>query len=473
MLTRLFWSLPYPLKCLVASMQARRWDRQRHGPAYESVISELKEHELWSHQELVDLQMARLRGLLQRAANHVPYYRNLFLEHGLSAVDITSSQDLRAIPLLEKQTLRDSGNSLVDERLSLSGLVRVSTSGTTGTPLSLYSDIEANSARHAFMDARCRAIAGVQRRRDRSVSLCGQLVAEPGRDRPPFWVQNRRWNQLYMSSYHLSPRNLDHYVDALRVFSGRYIEGYPSSVFAVARHILDNGLEPVPFEACITTAERLLDHQRRAISAAFRCRTFDQYGCAEMAIFASECTAGTMHLSPEMSLVEVVDDHGEPVPVGASGHLVCTGLVNQAQPLIRYRLGDTGAVSDEQCPCGSPLPALKRLDGRTDDVIVTPDGRRIGRLDPVFKGLDGIVEAQIVQERADLCVIRVVPATGFDQRTEHRLRQSLGHRLGPGARVEVEQVEVLERTPRGKLRPVISRIRPEERGAPDGQGQPS
>jgi phenylacetate-CoA ligase len=460
MLMKLFWSLPYPLKCLAASVQARRWDRQRHGPAYDAMVAALRAQETWTRQRLAEHQASQLQHLLIDAARHVPYYREMLDERGIDPASISGPLDLARFPILEKETVRSSPMRLIDERLTPFSLIRVSTSGTTGTPLSLFSDVGANSARHAFMDARCRAVAGVMRRRDRSVSLCGHLVASPDRRRPPFWVHNGRWKQLYLSSYHLSSSNLDHYVEAIRRFRGRYIEGYPSSVFALAHHIIDRGLEPVPFSACITTAEVLSPTQRSTIAKAFCCNTFNQYGCAEMAVFAAECPAGTMHLSPEMSVVEVVDDGGAPVPTGTPGHLICTGLVNRAQPLIRYRLGDTAALSDRFCECGSPLPVLERIDGRSDDVVVTPDGRRVGRLDPVLKGVEGVVESQIVQERIDLVVIRIVPSSSYSKRATQRLTEGLRQRLGPEMRIEIEEVQAIERTRRGKLRLVISRLPP-------------
>ena len=85
-------------------------------------------------------------------------------------------------------------------------------------------------------------------------------------------------------------------------------------------------------------------------------------------------------------MVEVLEA-GAPVPAGTVGDLVCTGLLNADMPLVRYRVGDRGALApaDEGCRCGRTLPTLATVEGRVDDVLLTPDGRRIGRLDPVFK----------------------------------------------------------------------------------------
>jgi phenylacetate-CoA ligase len=101
---------------------------------------------------------------------------------------------------------------------------------------------------------------------------------------------------------------------------------------------------------------------------------------AEIAAAASECTAGTLHLWPEVGWVEVFES-AQPIDSGAPRDLVCTGLLNTDMPLIRYRVGDSGVlpVVHEACSCGRTLPTLASIEGRADDLLYTSDGRRIGR----------------------------------------------------------------------------------------------
>jgi len=455
---RIYWTLPYTAKCWVASSNARRLDQERHGPWFDRAVASIREHETWHARQLAEHQTDQLKRLVRHAAQHVPHYRDLFGRIGIDPASISSLESLQKLPILEKSTVRERGRQLLDERLNAGHLIVVNTSGTTGSPLTLFSDVRANSARYAFAEERWHGEASVRRLRDPSVSVGGHLVASPGRDRPPFWVLNRRWKQLYMSSYHLSEKNLGSYVGELRRFGGAYIEGYPSSLYQIARYILDHGLEPLRFQACFTTAEVLYEHQRETFREAFRCQTFNQYGCAEFVVFASECRYGSLHLSPEVGIVEVLDENDRPVREGEVGQLVCTGLINWAQPLIRYRVGDLAAVVRSTCSCGSARPVLKALEGRMDDVLIGPDGRRVGRLDPVFKGVKGVAEAQIIQDSFETFIIRIVPGPGFEPRVSEHLRANLAARLGPGARIEVVAVDSIERTRNGKLRAVVSRL---------------
>lgn len=457
LMQQIYWKAPYFIKNWMASINAKKLDKWRFGKDFEQVCAELKEHENWSKEQFDDYQSKQLSVMIQHAAANVPYYKKLFAEFNVDPAAIKTPADLTQLPILEKDTVRKNPDCLLDETLGRQSLAAQYTSGTTGTPLKLYRDTRTYSAVVAFYEARWHDVAGMKKRQNSSVSIGGQLVVSPQRTKPPFWVCNNHWKQLYMSSYHLAPDYLGFYVDQLRVFAADYIEGYPSSIYTIARYILDNKLPPVPFKVCFTTAEMLYDYQRQAIKAAFCCDTYNQYGCGELTVFAAQCPQNRMHLSPEMGIVEVLDDNDQPLPPGKTGHLICTSLINKVQPFIRYRLGDIGSLSEEKCSCGSPLPLLGSIEGRNDDVLITRDGRRIGRLDPVFKGTKGIAEAQIIQHDYDKFTIKVVPTKDYKPRDGQDIKHRLLERLGKGE-VLVELVDNIERTKTGKFKAVICNL---------------
>lgn len=454
---KIYWKSPYFVKNWIASINAWKLDHQRYGREYQQIIDEIAEHDKWSTEKFLEYQSQQLCSLIQHAAAKVPYYRKIFSEAGIDPKSITGPSELQRLPILEKEIVRSDPKSLVDETLDIGKLLVSRTSGTTGTPVNLYRNVWLNCVAFAYNEARCHGVAGMERRVNPSVSLGGHPVAAAERTKPPFWVYNRRWKQLYMSSYHLSPKYLGYYVDELRKFKADYIAGYPSSVYAIAQYIVENDLEPVPFKACFTTAEILFDYQRDIIKKAFGCKTYNQYGCGEQVVFAAECPAGLMHLSPEVGLVEVVDDNDRPVPVGESGHLICTNLINRVQPFIRYRVGDVGSLRLGQCPCGSPLPMLGAIEGRTGDILVTRDGRRISYLGQTFYGAHGIAMGQIIQDDFDRYRIRIVPSKDYVEADGQALVNRLTQYVGE-ARIEVELVEEIERTSAGKFKPVICNL---------------
>jgi len=213
----------------------------------------------------------------------------------------------------------------------------------------------------------------------------------------------------------------------------------------------------------ITNAESVFDYQRRAIAAALQCQVRETYGMAEIVAAASECTGGQLHLWPEAGWVEVLENN-QPVVNGTPGDLVCTGLLNQDMPLIRYRVGDRGALPAVQkpCICGRALPILASVEGRIDDVLYTSDGRRIGRLDPVFKAHLPICEAQIIQESLDRVRVRYVPSSDFTSNAARLIVQQLQERMGAVA-VVLEQINEVPRDGNGKFRSVICNLSQTER----------
>jgi phenylacetate-CoA ligase len=299
--------------------------------------------------------------------------------------------------------------------------------------------------------------------RERWAILGGQIVTPASQSRPPFWVWNSALNQLYMSSYHLAPRLIPHYLDALRRYRIKYILGYTSSLYALAQEILWAGHERVKMAVVITNAEPVPDYQREAIGEAFQCPVRETYGMAEIVVSASECHEGNLHLWPEAGWLEVLEaDHA--AERGAVGEMVCTGFLNQDMPLVRYRAGDRGAASEEgtRCYCGRRLPMLAAVEGRIDDVLYTTDGRRIGRLDPVFKSRLPIREAQIIQEALDKVRVRYVPAPDFTKDAGRSIIEQLQMRMG-SVEVTLEQLSEIPRGANGKLRAVICNLPEEQR----------
>jgi phenylacetate-CoA ligase len=139
---------------------------------------------------------------------------------------------------------------------------------------------------------------------------------------------------------------------------------------------------------------------------------------------------------------------------------VGTGFNNLLMPLIRYRCGDLvrPAAAGQRCACGRSFPLIEQIMGRVDDPIKLSDGRSIGRLDHLFKGVDGMLEAQIRQDRLDAVTILVVPSATFNERTREVLSSNFRHRLGEGPALEIRLVDAIPRTRNGKFKGVVSNV---------------
>lgn len=458
---RRYQALPPILRSAVASVRGGYLRAWRYGPETRALCVEAAAREAWTAGEWARWREERLGRLLHRAATRVPYYRDQWAERRRRG-DRASHELLANWPVLEKEALRRFPQAFVADDRKIGRMFHDHTSGTTGKSLDLWQTRETVRRWYALYEQRCRRWHGVSRH-DPWAIFGGQLVVSVRQAAPPYWVWNAGLRQLYASSYHLSPATAPAYVEALRRRRVRFILGYTSALHVLAREILAQRLEPPAVAVLLANAEPVYGHQRRDIEAAFRAPLRETYGMAEIVTAAAECEHGRMHLWPDVGVTEVLE--GEvPVPGGTGGELVCTGLVNEDMPLVRYRVGDRAVLGAEEssCPCGRRLPELASVEGRMDDALRTVDGRLVGRLDPVFKSRLPIVEAQIVQERLDLVRVRYVPAADYTPEAGATIAAKLRERMGD-VRVELEAVAAIERTRNGKFRAVVCNLPPEER----------
>ncbi len=453
-LVELYRRLPAPARDLAAGAQGLRLRAWRYGPGADALVDAVLERDRWSEDRWRTWLAERRQEVLAHAAATVPHHRDWFATHPDG-----DPTDLADWPVLTKAGARAHLSGLVAEDAPRRRY-HDRTSGTSGSPLSVWTSRADLRAFFALHEARTRRWHGVSRH-DRWAILGGQLVVPPGRDRPPYWVHNQGLHQLYLSTHNLTPATVADYVGALERFAPTHLVVYPSAAAFLARLVLDAGLRASGPKVVIANAEAVSEGQRALIEEVFACPVRETYGMAEMAAGASECEAGTMHLWPDCGLVEVVGDDDVPVPDGEAGRLVLTGLANDTTAFVRYANGDRGRapVWGARCACGRSLPVLPPVEGRVQDLIATPDGGRQFWFNPVFYGLP-VVEAQLVQERIDLVRVRVVPGDGYDEATDRAIAERLRDRL-PGVEVQVERTPSIERGPTGKFRPVVSLVTPD------------
>jgi phenylacetate-CoA ligase len=424
-----------------------RYVRQRG--VYRETRRALARSEGFDAGELAELQAGELRRTVWHAARTTRYYRDLFQSLGVDPDAIRCPDDLRRLPTLDKQTVLKRSEDLCATGVRSTRIYH--TSGTSGTTLAVPIDDRSRQRNYAFF-ARALSWAGVEGAR--CATFAGRPVVPATQARPStVWRWNPAMRNRLFSSYHLNDENAPAYSRALCAFAPEYIDSYPSALSSLALRFRELGLPAPRPRAVITSSETLLDSQRSLIQEVFGAVCFDQYGCTEQSVFVTQCEAGSYHVSPEYGIVEILDADGEPAE---TGEIVCTSFTNNAFPLLRYRMGDMATRGQIGCRCGRAFPVLRELVGRMDDLLVTPEGRQVGRLDPVFKGARHIREAQIVQRSETDVLVRVVPALGYEDGDGDAVLDELRARLGPAMRVSIETVTSIPRTSSGKFLAVIN-----------------
>lgn len=458
----LYHSTPAFLWPVLASAKSLLLKRRRYGKIYARAVPAIQERTSWPREAWKKFQEEQLGELLDRAASRVPAY----MSTAVAGSGRSGLERLNTWPLVDLDHFRNNPEAYVDPEFGLSRRITLYTSGSTGTPKKIIRDRRAEELNYAYMEARWLRTAGVSAS-DRWVMIGGQLVVPVTRKRPPFWVPAYPTQQLYMSSYHLQDEYAEHYMAAIRRWSPAYILGYASSLEALARFSEKTGIRVTP-KAILSNAEPLYAHVRERLERVFSCSVRDTYGGTEGAFQGFECNHGSLHISPDFGVFEILREDGTPCGPGELGRAVVTGLTNRAMPLIRYPTGDLVAWARQQdCECGCTFPVISVVEGRSDDVIELPSGRRVGRLDPAFKGDLPIREAQIIQ-RVDYSIdVLVVPeintASGRVWKEEHaaQLVLALRERLGPDLPVNVRLTDRIPRAANNKFRAVVREKRRE------------
>lgn len=451
--------LPTPLQDLATSLKGWQLHRQRYRSAsFHEMAGILERNEQLSEDALRELQFSMFRDFVAHCYARSPYYHALWNSKGLHPSDIRRPEDVRYIPIVAKQEMRQRTKEFLTQAVGRE-MTAVHTSGTTGSPLTVYFSADDIGRRYAFLE-RCRRWAGV-RIGEKRATFTGRNLVPQGQNGPPFWRYNHAGNQLLFSSYHLSPRNLPAYLDALERFQPVILDGYPSAIHIVADHVLHSGdLREWGTRAILVSAETVFPHQRAGIEAAFRAKLYNQYASSEGAPFVSECAHGRLHVHTDSGLVEILDSSGAPAAPGQVGQMVVTSFTTHVIPMLRFAMGDAAIPSDAgaRCECGLRFPVLEAIVGRVDDILCTPDRGFVGRMDTVFKGVPStILEAQIVQTSAETIVLRiVVDPTRYEAEHAGLVLAEMRKKLGDRIVLRVERVESLPRSASGKLRAVVN-----------------
>jgi len=449
-LSSFYKKCPTRIQEMLISSRARVRSVLREGRAFDRLVHEINETQWYTQQQIAEYHEFQLYGLLRQCSENVPFYYGVAkaLEGASSAAEF-----LKFMPLLDKMTVRAAGKQLLSNNASRF-IFKTNTSGTSGTPLTLFQDLHAINRENAFV-WRQLEWAGYTSGAKRAW-IRGDMIIPASVVKPPFWRKNDFDNMLMFSSYHLSEQNSPAYLAALAQFDPAIIQAYPSSIAFLAAYLdaADQFYAGENLRGVVTSSETLTAIQRELIEKRFGCRVFDWYGQTEHVAAIGTCEQGRYHIISDYSYVELI-----PSEAGRY-ELVGTGLSNFVMPLIRYRTGDfVESDAVEQCTCGRSFPVVKRIHGRDDDYVKLRDGRRIGRMDHVFKDVENILEAQIVQDTLDELVIRVVPSPKFGGSEEKILLKNASDRVGDGILIRIERTDSLERTRSGKLRNVICNVK--------------
>jgi phenylacetate-CoA ligase len=448
-------ALPGSLQDIVLSAAGLKWRHDRYGGEFSELLASLRESEWWDEARMAEYQARRLTEVLHHAFTHVPHYAESARAAGIEPDRLPAREALATLPILTKEAARQAGTRL-RSTAPLGRLRTYQTSGTTGTPLTIWKTAHADRFQWAVW-WRHRARFGLSLG-DRFLTFGAKVPSLTDKPRAPIWRTNHAVGQSYLPVSHLERSMVPEVVAWIDRKRFAFFAGYPSAMQVLASEMRDRGLRfRSPPRAVCCGSETLPAGVATSLAEVFQAPVTQVYGLGESAGGFAECERGRLHLDFELGLMELLPLDGQP----ADSHLrrlVFTGLQNLAMPVLRYDVGDYVEVAHGPCGCGRRSPTVVAVDGRLEDYVITPDGRRVYGLNQVFKLAKQVKEAQVFQEAADAIEVRLVPAEGYDGSDERVLHEELRLRLGPATRIAFRRVAAIPRTSSGKLRAVVSTL---------------
>ena len=409
--------------------------------------------------EIREYQLGRIRAVASEAVANTEYYAEVFRDLALDPTTLTW-EEFRRLPLLTKDTIREQGARLVNRRFPAGSLRESATGGTTASPMKIYMDWDSVQRRHAatmvfdrwmgFMPGmRAAYLWGATQDFPVTVSLKRKILHA--------LVQR---NAFYTTES-LDDVTLRGYCERLRRTRPALLQAYPTPLRILAEYMLANGIGiDVPAITC--TAEPLTESARATIEKAFGMKVHEWYGSREAGRVATECDVHAgMHVNSYGLHVEVLG-HDENL---GGGEIVLTDLWNVGMPMLRYGTGDLSSLDEAPCACGSSLPRLAPVKGRTAEVFVSASGRKVPGVaftNRIIKDDSMIQEMQIIQKDYTKFLVRVIPGKGYGEDARQWLVGRLEDFMGQKNEVVFQEVESIPRERSGKLLFCKREFNPEE-----------
>lgn len=452
--------IPYPLKQAIKYAWGAIPLPIRYGKVFRDTYKFLQKSQWWSEEQLKAYQLQQMTPLLHHAYHHVPYYRRMFQETGLTPADIKSFDDLRRLPYLTRDVIGSNSSDLVADNYSSSELHEVRTGGTTGCSIRLYWQTGVTVARDWAHVWRQWNWAGYKFG-ERRVVLRGNLISKFKDGRRHWREYDPRDTALVLSTYVMTEQQLPEYIEAINRFKPVAIQGYPSSLSILAGFLRRNKLHFRNIRCILTSSETLYPNQRGLIEEQFGANIFDHYGSAEGCALIMQCENGKYHVISDYGIVTLLDKNNRPITTeGEAGEIVATGLNNYAMPIINYRTEDMAVYTGDSCSCGRRFPLVQRIDGRLQECVIDRAGNLLTGIN-LLQAAETIVgkfdRYQFVQHTRGSIAMRIVPKAEISASDIENVRKTFAD-LYPAFDLEIEFVEEIPRTARGKYRTVVQNL---------------
>jgi len=407
--------------------------------------------DLLSEEKLLDIQGKNLSSLLKHTVQNVATYSTINLKGTNPYLWINE------FPVLTKEFLKANSEKLIAKNFSKKKLLKYSSSGSTGTQTSVYMNKKEQ--------ANIRAI--LSHWWEWSSYKIGKPIAQtgitPNRSNLKK-IKDCFFRTAYINAFSHTNEQLDVLCKKLINKKIFHLAGYASSLNVIAEHAIENNFN-IQLKSIISFGDKLFSHYKKNLKKAFKCKTYDTYGCNEGFLIASQKDLEYKYIMSPHVYLEILDDDNNPVPDGKIGNVVVTRLDAFSMPLIRYKIGDLAIkLPREEYPENREFqyPLLQQIIGRETDIIHLPENKKmvVHSFTGIFEYIPEIKQFQVVQNELNCIVIRFIKSSGFSKLTLKNIVFELQkHIKDPAFKIHFEEVKSIKKSNSGKPQMIISTLK--------------
>lgn len=430
--------------------------KKRYGKEYKVYLEQFVNNRNLTRPELLEIQKNRFKVFINHSTANSKFYKELYKDIN----DPSNLDNISNLPIIGKETLRSNIKDVIIT--TNEALLIAKTGGTTGKSLEVMFRPVNTQERFAMLD-NFRSQFGYELGRKTAWFSGKNILTSIDIAKNRFWKMDYFKKVRYYSTFHMKEEYLKYYVEDLIKFKPEYFVGFPSTILEIAKYGIRNGYDfPAnTVKAIFPTAETITDDTRSVIEAFFKTKIYNQYASSEGAPFITECKNGNLHLELQSGVFEVLDENDKATN---SGRLVVTAFATEATPLIRYDIGDTITLEDDDkvCGCGNNNPMVKEILGRIDDYIYSPAIGKInlGNVSNTLKYTKGINNFQVVQNSLEsLDIYVIIDKSVYNKDYERVFIKNWRERVGEKMELNISYVDEIAVEKSGKFRIVKNNIK--------------
>lgn len=408
----------------------------------------------WKKDNVEQYQLKKLKLLLEYAYVNNEYYRGVFKMLNLTPNDFKSIKDLEKLPILTRNDLIQNRETLISKGYDKKALKKGSSSGSTGSPVVYYHSQKSSSAgkgAHYTGWSLSPWKFGMK-----GLHIWGNPNTVKNEWQKPFSrLKAKFWRQHKFPAYTLSEKGkFQELYDICLKEKYTYVDGYTNAIYLFSNYLFENNLSLPSIQFVLPTGENLQDFQKQKIEKTLG-PVYDTYGCSEINGIAHVCKyCGNYHIIDPHVIVE----YGQSIDRTSNEKpLIITDLDNYAFPLIRYENGDFGVSSFDKCKI--PFNSMKSVSGRVSDIVKLPNGGVLSV--PSFFGsmllkkVSGIKQYQIVRDKPDHLIIKIVKDSSFSEKNHDVLSNAIHEYLNNSIKWDIEYPNKIEISENGKFKLLV------------------